>query len=289
MSTAVATPPTTPVAAAPPKGRLSFLHLLRSEWIKFWSVRSTFWTLGTFLVTMVAMILLFTLALKSASDPSDPDATNALAPFILGVAFGQFAVAVLGALTITGEYSTGMIRTSLSAAPKRLPVLWSKGIVAGLSMFGVALIGVAVSAALQWLFFHDNGLGVDLGNSQHVRALIGTALYIATIGLLAFAFGALMRHSAAAVSSVLGLILLVPIVLQLVPWKPLQEIAVFLPGSVIAPSAGLLITFTDREIADFQTGSIGAHLTAWQGYGVLVAWVLVILAVAAILLKRRDA
>ncbi|WP_426594523.1 ABC transporter permease subunit [Cellulomonas sp. McL0617] len=288
MSTAVATPPATPTVTAR-KGKLSFPHLLRSEWIKFWSVRSTFWTLAIFLFTVVALVVLITLAIHNAppesqGGPSDADRSDPLNAFQAAVYLGQFAVAILGALTITGEYTTGMIRTSLTAAPKRLPVLWSKGLVAALSMLAFSLVTVAASAGLQWLFFNGVGIGVDLGNSQQVRALFGTALYIATIGVLAFAFGALMRHSAAAVSTILGLLLVIPIIFAIVPWKPLKYVEPFLPGS-----AGQSITMTDAQIAQNVAGTVGAHLTAWQGYGVLVAWVVVVLGVAAYLLKRRDA
>ncbi|WP_421732545.1 ABC transporter permease [Cellulomonas sp.] len=294
MSTAVATEPHRHATATKP-GKLTFAHLLRSEWIKFWTVRSTFWTLGVFLVAMVALTPLITLAFNNAPPASEGGPTAAdldpLNTFQVGIWLGQFAVAILGALTITGEYTTGMIRTSLTAAPKRLPVLWSKAVVAGASMFAFALIAVAASAGVQWVFFHNVGLNVDLGDSQQVRALAGMALYIATIGMLAFAFGALMRHSAAAVSTILGLVLLVPIILQVIPWNPTKELAYFLPGSMFGlPSAGPLITMTDQQIAQMQAGqTIGAQLTAWQGYGVLVAWVVVVLAIAAVLLKRRDA
>ena len=289
MSAAVATKPTAPPAAKA-QGKLSFPRLLRSEWIKFWSVRSTFWTLAIFLFAVVALVVLITLAIHNAppenqGGPSDADRADPLNGFQAAVFLGQFAVAILGALTITGEYTTGMIRTSLTAAPKRLPVLWSKGLVAGFSMLVFGVITVGLSAALQWVFFHGVGIGVDIGNSQQVRALLGTALYIATIGLLAFAFGALMRHSAAAVSTILGLLLVIPLIFGLVPWKPLKYVEPFLPGN-----AGQKITMTDAQNAAQAAGNtVGANLTAWQGYGVLVAWVVVVLGVAAYLLKKRDA
>ena len=284
MSTAVATPTTTPAVAAP-KGNLSFGHLLRSEWIKFWSVRSTIWTLSIFLVAVVALTELISLAIVNAPADSGAPAEDPLAPFTVAVTLGQLAVAVLGALTITSEYTTGMIRSSLTAAPKRLPVLWTKAIVLMGSVFVGAVVALAVAALLQGLFFDSKDFTIDWSDGQTLRALGGTALYLATIALFSFALGALLRHSAAAVATVLGLLLVAPILLSAIPWKPLTYMFPFLPGV-----AGQQVTQTDAQLAESASFSdVGADLTAWQGYAVLVAWVLAILIPAAILLRKRDA
>jgi ABC-2 type transport system permease protein len=284
MSTAVATPPTTPVAAKP-AGKLSFVHLLRSEWIKFWSVRSTIWTLSIFLVAVVALTELISLAIVNAPADSGAPQNDPLAPFTVAVTLGQLAVAVLGALTITSEYTTGMIRSSLTAAPKRLPVLWTKAIVLMGSVFVGAVVALAVAALLQGLFFDSKNFSIDWSDGQTLRALGGTALYLATIALFSFALGALLRHSAAAVATVLGLLLVAPILLSAIPWKPLTYMFPFLPGV-----AGQQVTQTDAQLAEAaKQSAIGADLSAWQGYGVLLAWVLVILIPAAVLLKKRDA
>ncbi|NUU16834.1 ABC transporter permease subunit [Cellulomonas humilata] len=289
MSAAVATEPHRHATAAKP-GKLTFAHLLRGEWIKFWSVRSTAWTMSIFLVAIVGLVLLFTLAVLNAPSPEQggPPEGTAVSPldaYIPAVYLGQFALAVLGALTITGEYTTGMIRSSLTAAPKRLGVLWSKAVVLGVVTLVAAAAGVALAAALQALFFGGQDMAVDLSADSAPRALFGTALYLATISLLSFAFGALLRHSAAAVATILGLLLVLPIVFSLVPWKPLQYVLPFLPGA-----AGQQITMTDAAIeAQAAATAVGADLSAWEGYGVLVAWVVVVLAIAAVLLKRRDA
>ncbi len=286
MSAAVATPTTTPAA----RGKLSFPHLVRSEWIKFWSVRSTIWTLGIFLFATVSLVVLISLAFVNAPSEADggpPAATaaDALGPFTVAVSLGQLALAVLGALTITSEYSTGMIRSSLTAVPKRLPVLWSKAIVLVFSVLVASVVAIAASAALQALFFDSKNFSVDWSDGQTLRALGGTALYLATIALFAFALGALFRHSAAAVATVLGLLLVAPILFGAIPWKPLTYMFPFLPGV-----AGQQVTQTDAQLELAASASpIGADLSAWQGYGVLLAWIVAILVPAAILLRRRDA
>ncbi|WP_456787917.1 ABC transporter permease subunit [Cellulomonas sp. P5_C5] len=287
MSTAVATEPHR--HATPLKDyRLSFGHLLRGEWIKFWSVRSTIWTISIFLLATVGLVVLISLAYVNAPGPEQggpPDATDALAPLSFAVTLGQLALAVLGALTITSEYTTGMIRSSLTAVPKRLPVLWSKAIVLIVAVLGASVVGVAIGTALQWLFFDGQGLSVDFSDPEMIRPLVGTAVYLATIALFAFALGALMRHSAAAIATVLGLLLVAPILFSSIPWKPLTLMFPFLPGI-----AGQQLTQTQSQLeAAAEFSDIGADLSAWEGYGVLVLWVVIVLGAAAVLLKKRDA
>lgn len=288
MSATTLAPTRTDDARATSTYRVTFPHLLRSEWIKFWSVRSTVWTLSILFVVTVGLVLLISLAIVNA--PADSGAPQigpdtALDPFSAASTLGQLAVAVLGVLTITGEYTTGMIRSSLTAEPRRLPVLWAKAIIVFFVILFVAIVSLAVAAGLQYLLFDGKGLSVDVGSSAHLRALFGNALYTATVALLAFALGALLRHSAAAMATVLGALLVLPILLSAIPWKPLQYVFPFLPNV-----AGSQITQTDAQIeAAAQASTVGADLSAWQGYGVLVAYVVVVLAVAAVLLKKRDA
>ncbi|WP_315098224.1 ABC transporter permease subunit [uncultured Cellulomonas sp.] len=289
MSTAVATEPQRR-AATPSNHRLRFSHLLRGEWIKFWSVRSTTWTLSIFLIATVGLVVLISLAFVNVPSPAEggpPEGTagNPLDPLSIAVTLAQLAVAVLGALTITSEYSTGMIRSSLTAVPKRLPVLWSKGIVLVVSVFVVALVAVALSVALQWLFFDSKDFSIDVTDPELIRPLVGTAVYLATIALFSYALGALLRHSAAALATVLGLLLVAPILFGAIPWKPLQYANPFLPGV-----AGQQFTQTNEQLeATAAFSDVGADLTAWQGYGVLVLWIVLVLGVAAVLLRRRDA
>ena len=133
------------------------------------------------------------------------------------------------------------------------------------------------------LFLSGKGLAPDLGNRQSERILLGVPLYLTGIALLAFAIGALLRHSAGALATVLGLLLVVQN-LFMIPWKPLQYINPFLPGT-----ASVKILMTQSSLDAMTLGSVGATLSPWQGYAVLLAWVAVLLAVAAVLLRRRNA
>ncbi|ROS23001.1 ABC transporter permease subunit [Cellulomonas sp. PhB150] len=281
MSTVTAPAPARPATTA----HLSFPRLLRSEWIKFWTVRSAAWSLSIFFVVTVALVALISLAVVSSS-PNDgpPGPDDVLAPFNVAAQLGQVALVVLAALAITGEYTTGMIRSSLTAAPRRTPVLWAKLLVLTVVFFVVAIVANALGALLQQLFFSDD-LPLDLSDPQILRALFGTALYTTTIALLSFAFGALVRHSAAAIAIVLGALLVLPLLFQ-IPWKPLQEMQPFLPGI-----AGSTITQTDAQVEagwdQFPPGV--AHLTAWEGYAVLAAYLVVVLVAALVRLKKSDA
>ena len=290
MSTAVATEPHR--HATPLKDhKLGFGHLLRGEWIKFWSVRSTTWTLSIFLIATVGLVLLISLAFVNVPSPEEggpPAGTagNPLDPLSIAVTLAQLAVAVLGALTITSEYSTGMIRSSLTAVPKRLPMLWSKAIVLVVSVFVVALVAVALSVALQYLLFDSKDFSIDVTDPEMIRPLVGTAVYLATIALFSYALGALLRHSAAALATVLGLLLVAPILFSAIPWNPLQQANPFLPGV-----AGQQFTQTTEQLeqaAEFAVDGV-VQLSAWEGYAVLLAWIVVVLGVAAVLLKKRDA
>lgn len=146
----------------------------------------------------------------------------------------------------------------------------------GVSIFLVSIVGVALSLAVRQLFLGAKGLAPDLGNWERLRILLGTALYLTAIALLAFAIGALRRHSSGAPATVLGLLLVIENLAQ-IPWKPLQLISAFLPGT-----AGSKILMTQAEINAISHGSMGAVPGPWQGFAVLLAWV-------AVLLRHRNA
>lgn len=266
--------------------RLTFPRIVKSEWIKFRTLRSTVWTLATTLVVIVGIVTLFSavVASESGSGTEDPGGIGGgIVAFTIAAGLAQLAVAVLGALVITGEYSTGMIRSTLAAVPQRLPALWAKCVVLAGSIFLVSTVAVVISLGVMQLFLGSKGLAPDLGDHETLRILAGIPLYLTAIALLALAIGALLRHSAGALATVLGLLLVIENLFQ-IPWKPLQLIRPFLPGT-----AGSQIFTKQAEIDAMAQGAVGAVLGPWQGYGVLLAWVAVLLTAAAVLLRRRNA
>ena len=265
--------------------RLTFPRVVRSEWIKFRTLRSTIWTLAITLVLMVGIVTLYSAILASqagAAEAADRDGGSVVV-FMIATGIAQLAVTVLGVLVITGEYSTGMIRSTLAAVPQRLPALWAKGVVLAISIFVVSTVAVGISLIVMQLFLGADGLAPNLGDAETVRILMGTSLYLTAIALFAFAIGAILRHSAGALATVLGLLLVIEN-LFLIPWKPLQVLSPFLPGT-----AGSKIMTPQVQIDAMSHGAVGAVLGPWQGFAVLLAWVAVLLTAAAVLLRRRNA
>ncbi len=259
----------------------------RSEWIKFWTLRSTYWTLSATAVVFLGVIALVSLATRSLKAADTGGIDVSLIPFSAAVQIATIPLLVLGALIVTGEYSTGQIRSTLTAVPSRLPVLWIKGALLAAVTFVVSAVLVAVGAGVALAVTAGSAVHLDLGNHETLRILIGSVLFLVTITLFAFALGALLRHPAVALATVLGLLLLVENIVSGVSivWHPLQRIAPFFPGS-----AGSRITSSQAQIDRLNQQNVyGIHLTAWEGYGILVAWVVVILVFAAVRLRSTDA
>jgi ABC-2 type transport system permease protein len=265
---------------------LTFGRIVRSEWIKFRTLRSTVWTLAITLLLMVGILTLFAAVLSSQAGDANAgnvDGGGSISMFAFAANPAQLAVSILGVLAISGEYSTGMIRSTLVAVPRRLPALWAKAVVLAASVFLVSAVAVVISLGVLQLFLGSFGLAPHLGDKGTVRVLVGVPLYLSAIAVFAFAIGALLRHSAAALATVLGLLLVVETIFMF-PWKPFQLMGPFLPGT-----AGSRIMMPQAQIDAVSLGQVGANLGPWQGYGVLLAWVAILLTAAAVLLRRRNA
>jgi ABC-2 type transport system permease protein len=279
--TAVA--PTAPApAASQPARRPGFGSLLLTEWTKIRSVRSTLWTLIIFAVVSLGLTALLTWLTmralnngRSGARASDigADPVN----FILGtgLGLGQLAICVLGALVITAEYSSGTIRASLLAMPRRIPMLIAKGVVFSVLVFVVGEAVTFGSFFIGAVIIHSH-FPVSLSQPGVTRAVIGSGLYLTVLGLFALAIGSLIRHTAGAITTVIGLVLVIFNLTGLLPYSWGAHIHAYMPTV-----AGQLIT------ADKQTA--GQLLSPWQGFGVFCAWTALLLIIGAYLLKRRDA
>ena len=263
--------------------RAGFGHLMLAEWTKIRSVRSTIWSLIIFVVATIGITALFCWltvhAIQTGRAPRrGADLVSDPVSFIFqtGLGFGQLAIAVLGALTMTSEYSTGVIRASLLAVPKRLPVLAAKCAVFAGIIFVVAEIVVFCSFFVGKAIVHPV-VDVTLSQPGVARAVIGAGLYLTVLGLFALAIGALIRHSAGAIAAVIGLVL------------------------VVGPLLGLLDSYGwGRHVHDWFPSVAGDYITRvhqqadqvlspWQGFAVFCGWTALLLAAGGYLLKRRDA
>jgi ABC-2 type transport system permease protein len=273
--TAVAPP--APAPAVDPARRVGFSHLLMAEWTKIRSVRSTLWTLVIFAVVSLGLTGLITwLTIRALSSGRADGRSSGIAAdpvnFILGtgLGLGQLAICVLGVLVITSEYSSGTIRASLLAMPRRYPMLIAKGLVFVIGevvAFGSFFLGAAI--------VHSH-FPVALSQPNVTRAVVGSGLYLTVLGLFALAIGSLIRHTAGAITTVIGLVLVIFNLTGLLPYSWGAHIHAYMPTV-----AGLLIT-QDKEQA-------GQLLSPWQGFGVFCAWTALLLIIGGYLLQRRDA
>jgi ABC-2 type transport system permease protein len=284
MSTAIATENRTTFAPSIAIRPQSFGRTVHAEWIKFWTVRSTVWTLlaTVFLMVGISALAAWGTTIEAVDAGAGPMNTAML--LSAGYQMAQLSVAVLGVLTIAGEYSTGMIRSTLSAVPRRVPVLTAKALVLSGVVAGVSVVSMALSYVATMPWHEQLNAQFDLTDAETLRMTVGLPLYLMAIAGFAFAIGALFRHSAAALTAVIALLLVVENVLLIIPLRAVELISPFLPST-----AGRLLLFDDEMLATVADMTAGAHLSPWQGYAVLVGWVFTLGTAAAILLRRRDA
>ena len=286
MSTITPDSPTAPalppVAAATGSG-LSFLGIMRSEWIKLRSLRSTVWSFVLLIVLGIAVAALMSIASAvqlggvglSMQIPAGDQALILLSSATSGVFLGQMIVAILGVISITGEYSTGMIKSTLTAVPRRLPALAAKAIVMFLATFVVGLVSAVTSFGVASLLLLGEGLSANLFDPIVLVPLLASALYLALVAVFALGVGAFLRSSAGSIALAVGTLLVLPVIVGLIPADWALSITPFL-----LPNAGVEMFA--------QTGT-SAIVEPWQNLLVVLGWVAASLGTAALLLKRRDA
>ncbi|MFQ1003938.1 ABC transporter permease subunit [Modestobacter sp. SSW1-42] len=253
--------------------------LLRGEWVKLRSLRSTWLSLAIGLVLMVLLGWLFTATAESGGPGGDGGGppglslTDPVGLSLAGYRLAQLAIGVLGVLLVTGEYSSGTIRSTFAAVPRRWPVVAAKAAVFSAVVFLGALVAGGTSFLVGQASLGD--LGVGLGADGVVRALLGLALYLTAIGLSGMALGWLLRSTAGAISTLFGLVFLLPVLGALLPssWGP--DVVRLLPGEAGA-QVFALVPAPDA-------------LDPWAGFAVLVGYLVVAFGAATVLLHRRDA
>lgn len=286
MTTLAHTPVPGTAPAARPRSTtrpVTFPRVVNAEWIKFRTLRSSRWSLGVYVALMVGLSVLMAWASTLMIDEGMEAGATGATILSAGSQMGQLVVVVLGVLAVTGEYSTGLVRSSFAAVPRRVPVLAAKAVV----LAAVVAVATVLSQALAFvatLPFHSQlGITIDLGAAETPRLLLGLPLYMVAIALFGLGVGALLRHTAGAITTVVALLLVVETVISLVPLRVFELISPFLPAT-----AGSRVFLDTETLAMIDQMSDAAHLAPWQGYGVLVAWVAVLLLAAAVLLRRRD-
>jgi ABC-2 type transport system permease protein len=283
MTTATLNPPhetpTPRMPASSSRNPVRFGGILRSEWIKLRSLRSTVWSYAALILLSIGLAVLMAATLNSmGSEPLPNDAQVAFLVQVSSfpVALGQLIVAVLGVLVISGEYSTGMIRSTFSAVPRRLPVLWAKGAVLFVSTFVAGLVATTSAYLVGSPILAANDIAAPITDPDVLRAVVGGAFYLALIALFALGAGTAIRSSAGGIATVLGILLILPTVLQLIPADWARDLVPYLLSD-----AGLGLVGLQSDIP--------GGLETWQQLAVVLGWVAASLTVGAILMKRRDA
>jgi hypothetical protein len=268
------------VKALPP-GRYGFFDLVKSEWTKIRTVRSTMWTIGVTIVLGIgigALVTALTRAHWNSMDIGQRLTFDPTANSLIGLLFAQFSIGILGVLVISAEYSTGTIRATFSAAPNRSRVFLAKIVVFGVLSFVVAELTSFVAFFLGQILLSPPAIHQTLSSPGALRGVFGGGLFVCVLGLLAMGLGTIIRHTAGAISAFVGILLVLPIVVQALPHQLSADVRRFLPDQI----AVRMVTTQSRNV-DYNSFS------PWVGMLVLCVTAVVLLVIGASLLERRDA
>jgi hypothetical protein len=268
---------------APPRrvevGRVTQARVVLSEWTKLYSLRSTRWALLITLLLIIGIGILVCVVFEARWPNLSPGdqlrfLTHPLRANLAGVGLAQLSIGVLGVLVISGEYSTGMIRSTFCAVPKQLPVLWAKAAVFAVVTFVISLPAVFI------VFF----VGQAILSSRHIqtsfsypgvpRVLVGAALFLTVMGLFGLGIGAIVRHTAGGIVTFVGIMFVLPPILGLLPSSWSNAINPYLPSV----AAGTLWTVRPEDNT----------LAPWAGFALFCGYAALSLAIAAVLMRRRD-
>jgi ABC-type transport system involved in multi-copper enzyme maturation permease subunit len=253
-------------------------RVVLSEWTKLRTVRSTVFSLSAAVGFLIGFAILVPEVVvhhwppQNARDAATFDPVGAS---LVGGFFAQLAFGVLGVLIITGEYSTGMIRATLSAVPKRIPVLWAKALVYGLTCLVLASVAQLSAFFIGQAILSSKDIDIAFGDPHVARTVLGGALYFMGVGLLGLGLGALLRNTAGAITSLFGLLFVVPTVVHFLPGSWSHTVEKYLPAN-----AGTVIMNMRPD---------PEALGPWTGLLVFFLYAVVALVLAGVSLVRRDA
>jgi len=259
-------------------GRVTQARVVRSEWTKPWSLRSTRWSLLLAVIAMTGLGIVFgavQMAHWSQMGAHDRARFDPVDTSLGGWHIAQLAIGVLGVLVISGEYSTGMIRSTFGAVPRRLPVLWAKAAVYAAVVFGLMLPSALIAFFVSQAILKQHHVQTTIGAPHVLRAVVGCALFLTITGLLGLALGSLVRNTAGGIATFAGVMFVLPGLSAILPNSWGNSIDPYLPLS--AGTAVINLTH--------DSSSLGP----WQGFALFCGYVAAALAVSAFLLVRRDA
>jgi ABC-type transport system involved in multi-copper enzyme maturation permease subunit len=251
--------------------RVTQTRVFASEWTKLLSLRSSRASLVVAVTLMVGLGLVVPWLSVLHWKPGTSTAHyNSVDRSLSGIYLAQLAFGVLGAMVVTSEYATGSIRATFAAVPRRLPVLWGKvGVFAAVALVLGTIASVLAFFGGQAIFAAKN-VDASFGDPHVARTVLGAGLFLAAIGAFGLALGALLRNTAAAITTLTLLLFVVPTIVGVLPSGDAVE--PYLPGA-----AG-------QAVASLDPGALGP----WTGFALLCGYVVLTLGTAAVLLVRRD-
>ena len=261
-------------------GRVTQLGVIESEWIKLRSLRSTWFSLLAALIIVDGLGTLFSALHSHRVDHNfGPGAVfrfDATQVSLRGVFLAQLAIGVLGVLFITGEYSTGQIRSSLAAVPHRIPVLLAKAGVFAAAAFVVSIVATFAGFLLGQQAQASTHVQATLSTPGAVRACVGAAIYLTLVGLMGVGLGFVIRNTAGAIATLFGVVLVAPLLANALPTPYSTDVTKYLP-----------LTAAQRVVETYNPDS--NTLGPWVGIGVVALYAVVALLGGMLMLKRRDA
>jgi ABC-type transport system involved in multi-copper enzyme maturation permease subunit len=265
---------TRPGTATGTGGVVTLRRVVQSEWTKLRSLRAPVWLLALTAAGIVVLGTMMAVGTVVAGVNADQSEIDALGGALTGISPVELLVAALGALAVTTEYASGTIRSTLTAVPRRLPVLIGKALVVAGSVFAVALVSVLVAFTAVRGLLGGQGISLPFTAPGVLRALVGAALYLTVIGLLGAGFGWLLRSAVGALAALVGVLYVLPLIGFLLPDGAARVVVPLLPGNAGA--------------AVMQLEPAGM-LPPWAGIAVFAGYAVLLLVAAALVLRRRDA
>lgn len=260
-------------------GGVSLPRVVRGEWVKLKSLRSTWFSIAAALIIAIGLGALFSYLRATHVDGGGPHGGGLIADPIRvslrGLMLAQLPIGVLGVLFVTGEYATGMIRSSLAAVPRRWPVLLAKCIVVGVVCLVLCTIACFFAFLVGQAGLNSHGFGVGLGANGALEAIIGGGIYLTLVALLGIGCGFAIRSTGGAIATLFGLLLVLPLLGEALPTSWADHVNQYLPMNAGTQILG--------RLHDPHT------LGSWTGLGVFALWMLAAVVIGLFVLRKRDA
>ena len=261
----------------PTTARGTYWAAVGAEWTKLRSVRSTVWSLVVTVAITVGLGALLCAAIIARWDKLDPIDRLTFDPTgrsLSGIFLAQLAIGVLGVLVIGSEYTTGSIRTTFSATPRRRTVVVAKATVLAAVSLVVSLVGCFIAFGLGQVILQGKHVGVSLGDPQVLRAVVGGAIYLTSVAIIGFSMATVLRRTPGALAALFAVVLVLPILSNALPSPWDKNVSKLLPAT-----AGESL---------FNTRPSGDLLTPAHAVLVLALWVTITFAAAIVAVSRRD-